>query len=143
MLKHSLTPPMRKIKVVLVDNDPDEIFFMLEGFRASNCFEILSQVSSGVELLEFLKSSSQLPDVIITDLNMPGKNGVDIINELKKNPAYSSIKVILTSITSGKIVDTKGPLTEAYLFLSKPSSLLGYKSFANDLYTRIRADVLK
>lgn len=78
---------MKKYKIVIVENDEDEQFFMKEGFDSANLFQIKEQLKNGDELFEWLEEhENDLPDVILTDLNMPGKNGYDIIETVKSNP---------------------------------------------------------
>ncbi|WP_276366649.1 response regulator [Chryseolinea sp. H1M3-3] len=133
---------MERIKVILVDNDPDELFFMEKGFEASDRYAIIAQCSGWPQLKEFIQHADELPDLIITDLNMPGKNGVDIASMIHSNPAYNAIKVVVLSITTGD--NNKGVqanLSGSSLFIPKPSSLLEYESFAIDLYEKINIDV--
>ncbi len=137
-----LMKDMERIRVILVDNDPDELFFMEKGFGSTDRYTIIAQCSGWPELKEFIQYADELPDLIITDLNMPGKNGVDIASMIHSNPAYSSIRVIVLSLTSGNSnVDVQSNLGGSLLFIPKPSSLLEYESFALDLYEKINADL--
>ncbi|HWJ90446.1 MAG TPA: hypothetical protein VNR87_05005, partial [Flavisolibacter sp.] len=62
---------MKKYKIIIVENDEDERFFMKEGFDASGMFEIIAQMINGDALLEWLEENpGTLPDVILSDLNM-------------------------------------------------------------------------
>lgn len=91
------------IKIVLVD---DEVLFrkgisFLLG-REEN-IEIIHEASNGLELISFLKESSQLPDIIITDLKMPLLNGVEATKIIHKE--FPQIKIIaLTSYDSKSFV---------------------------------------
>src|SRR6478736_3997465 len=81
---------MKKYRIIIVENDEDEQFFMKEGFDAVGLFEIEGQLRSGDELFDWLSErEDNLPDIILTDLNMPGKNGYDIIESVQANPTYS------------------------------------------------------
>ena len=129
---------MGKIKVVLVDNDPDELFFMEKGFESSGLYTIVGQFPGGEETFEFLTTTNELPQLIVTDLNMPRINGNDIAREVSSNPLWKSIKIVVLSITSG---DMKAPAfieNGSCVFLPKPSSLLAYQSFAADLHQQIQ-----
>src|SRR5688500_11207170 len=99
---------MKKYKVIIVENDEDEQFFMKEGFDDSGLFEIVAQVKNGDLLMEWLAShEDSLPDVILSDLNMPGKNGYDIIEEVTGNEQYAHIPVIITSTSSTTTIINK------------------------------------
>jgi response regulator RpfG family c-di-GMP phosphodiesterase len=133
---------MEKIKVVLVDNDPDELFFMEKGFESSDLFSIIAQFSNGLELYEFLDDTDELPDLIVTDLNMPWKSGIDIAKEISSNTAYESVKVVVLSITpESNRAYFQESLSGKSLFIPKPTSMLEYKSFAIALYDKIHAEL--
>lgn len=68
---------LKKIKMLIVEDNEDERFFMKEGFAQTGLYEITGEAGNGNEMLELLsRSSSSLPDVILSDLNMPGKKRV-------------------------------------------------------------------
>lgn len=132
---------MEKIKVILVDNDPDELFFMEKGFESSDLFIIIAQFSNGLDLYEFLDDTDELPDLIVTDLNMPWKSGIEIARELGLNEAYETIKVVVLSITSEhNRAHFQESLPGTSLFIPKPTSMLEYERFAIALYDKIHAE---
>ena len=101
---------MDRIKLILVDNDPDELYFMEKGFNSLPFYEIIGKFSDGAALMEFLDDARRLPDLIITDLNMPGKSGIEIAREVTLNPNFAYIKVIVLSLGFGSnSFDRKGP----------------------------------
>jgi CheY-like chemotaxis protein len=130
---------MKKYKIIIVENDEDERMFMKEGFDAAGNFEIIAQLQNGDILLEWMNEHEKnLPDVILSDLNMPGKNGYDIINEVKKNPAWSHIPVIITSTSSTKIIIDKCLALGAADYVIKPDTFVEYVPYVQDLYRRIQ-----
>ena len=129
---------MKKYKIVIVENDEDEQFFMKEGFDAVDMFDIIGQVNGGEDLFDWLSAhSTTLPDIILTDLNMPGKNGYDIIKETKASPAYSHIPVIVTSTSSTKTIIDKCLNMGAADYIVKPETFVEYVPFVKQLYERI------
>jgi response regulator RpfG family c-di-GMP phosphodiesterase len=136
---------MDRIKVILVDNDPDELFFMKRGFESSKLYEIIGQFSGGDDVMKYLYESKRLPDLVITDLNMPGKSGIEIAREITLNPRLTFIKVIVLSLAFGNndfSLKQSGRGGSPFLF-QKPSSLLEYQSFAMKLYEKIHADFIQ
>jgi len=130
---------MTKYKIVIVENDEDEQFFMKEGFEAAGLFEIVAQLPNGDALFEWLDANkAQLPDVILSDLNMPGKNGYDILEGVKANPVYMHIPVIITSTSSAKIMMDRCKDLGAADYRVKPDTFIAYTPFATDLYHFIR-----
>ena len=129
---------MKKYSIIIVENDEDEQFFMKEGFDASGLFDILAQPKNGDILMEWLADHpNALPDVILSDLNMPGKNGYDILEEIKANPAYARIPVIITSTSSTTSTVQKCQSLGASDYLVKPDTFIAYKTFVENLYQRI------
>jgi CheY-like chemotaxis protein len=128
---------MKKLKIVFVENDEDEQLFIREGFEATKMFEILGQFQSGSELFSYMdKQSSEWPDVILSDLNMPGKNGHDILTEIKKKP-YARVPVVITSTSSTRSIIDKCLSMGAADYIIKPETFIEYEPFARNLYKRV------
>jgi CheY-like chemotaxis protein len=129
---------MKKYNIIIVENDEDEQLFMKEGFDATGLFNIVGQVKNGDALLEWLvEHQDNLPDVVLSDLNMPGKNGYDVINDLKNDPAYSHIPVIITSTSSTKTIIDKCLAFGAADYIVKPETFVEYVPYVKNLYKRI------
>ena len=129
---------MRKFKIVIVENDEDEQFFMKEGFVASGLFDIMAQVENGDLLFEWLREhEQQLPDIILSDLNMPGMNGYDVITEVKASTVYAGIPVIITSTSSTQSTIDKCMALGAADYIAKPDTFVAYQPYARQLYQLI------
>jgi len=125
---------MKKLKIIIVENDEDEQLFMREGFDGTGRFEILAFANSGDELIEMLDNESlPLPDLILSDLNMPGKNGYDILRELRANSRFANLPIIITSTSSIKSVIDTCMLLGASRFIQKPDTFGEYENFAKEL----------
>lgn len=126
-------------KIIIVENDEDEQFFMKEGFDDTGLFDVVAQLRNGDALLEWLSNNKTfLPDVILSDLNMPGKNGYDVINEVKGNPEYSHIPVIITSTSSTRSMIDKCLSMGAADYLVKPETFIEYVPYVKNLYNVIQ-----
>jgi CheY-like chemotaxis protein len=133
---------MKQYKIIIVENDPDEQFFMKESFDTVDLFQILAQVKNGDDLFDWLEMNDELPDVILSDLNMPGKNGYDILEGIRTSPVWSHIPVIITSTSStGSIID-KCLNAGAADYIIKPDTFIDYRSFVNRLYDVIEGKQL-
>lgn len=129
---------MKKYSIIIVENDDDEQFFMKEGFDATGLFHIMAQLHNGDVLFHWLQDNpGLLPDVILSDLNMPGKNGYDIITEIKGNAAYAHIPVIITSTSSTRTIIDKCLALGASDYLVKPDTFIQYAPFVRNLYQLI------
>src|SRR5688572_16459241 len=124
-----------RYRIVIVENDEDEQFFMNEGFVKADLFDVLAILNNGDALFKWLDANKDnLPDVILSDLNMPGKNGYDIITEAKATPAYRHIPVIITSTSSTKSFIDKCLDFGAAAYLVKPETFVEYVSFAKSVH---------
>jgi CheY-like chemotaxis protein len=129
---------MKTYNIIVVENDEDEQLFMKEGFDSAGLFRIITMVKSGDELFEWLEANSaKLPDLILSDLNMPGKNGYDIIDEMQENPLYASIPVVITSTSSTPTIISKCLARGAADYVVKPETFIEYVPYVERLYQRI------
>jgi CheY-like chemotaxis protein len=129
---------MKTYKIIIVENDEDERMFMKEGFDTAGMFNIIAQVNNGDDLFEWLnENGDSLPDVILSDLNMPGKNGYDIIDEVRNTAAWSHIPVIITSTSSTKTIIEKCLSKGASDYIVKPETFVEYVPYVKNLHRRI------
>ena len=130
---------MKNYKIVIVENDEDEQFFMKEGFDATDLFNIIAQIKNGDALMDWLQENPHnLPDVVLSDLNIPGKNGYDVISDVKANPSYSHIPVIITSTSSTKTIIDKCLSLGAADYVIKPDTFVEYVPYVKNLYKVIQ-----
>jgi CheY-like chemotaxis protein len=130
---------MKKYKIIIVENDEDEQFFMQKEFKDSNSFELLTMAENGNELLKWLDAHPQnLPDLILSDLNMPGKNGYDIIKDVKRSDIYGHIPVVITSTSSTPTIMNECLSLGAAAYIVKPETFIAYAPFINELSEKIK-----
>jgi CheY-like chemotaxis protein len=84
------------LHVVFVDDDADEFYLFNEAIEQSFLPVSMCRAKDGTQLLKQL-TSSELPDVILMDLNMPYKDGVETLTEIKANSLFKNIPVIIFS----------------------------------------------
>jgi CheY-like chemotaxis protein len=126
---------MRKYSIITVENDEDEQFFMKEGFDKTGHFELLAQLSNGQELQDWFKENPGVyPDVILSDLNMPGKNGYDILTAINEDPLLAHIPVIITSTSYTKSIIDKCFANGAADYIVKPDTFIEYAPFIINLH---------
>src|SRR5688572_24482398 len=95
---------MNKFKILIAENDEDEQDFLKEGFDSSDYFEVIAMAANAKGLFRILEENkSGLPDLILTDLNMDGQNGYDVLRFMNSHPLFSRIPVI---VYSGSLLDS-------------------------------------
>ena len=126
---------MNKLKILIAENDEDEQDFLKEGFEKSEYFEISAMVYNANEMYRILKENAgNLPDLILTDLNMEGQTGYDVLRFINSDARFATIPVIVYSGTLLDSIVTKCIELGASEVVMKPSSLDGYQKFPQQLY---------
>lgn len=121
------TDPSPHKKVLVVDDNPDLRAIFARAFDRRH-FAVQVAVDGG-EAIEHLKT--ELPDVLILDLNMPKVSGFDVLNYVRQNQNTKDVKVI---IVTGNCMAMQAPEAEfADLLLIKPVSIIDLITFAQRL----------
>jgi CheY-like chemotaxis protein len=87
--------------ICLVEDDPDDYYFFAKILREINNDIKLTWFQTCERLLEFLKTGSDLPSLIVLDMNMPKMSGQECLEIIKKEPTLKHIPVIIFS-TAGE-----------------------------------------
>lgn len=113
-------------KVLLIDDDDivNSInSVIIKHAKFANEVESINNVPNAIDFLNQLKSTGDTPDIIFLDLNMPGQDGWDFIEEYEKIGLNGSTKVImLTSSISAKDEERASSSKAITAFISKPLS---------------------
>ncbi len=120
-------PFARKINnVIIADDDSDDQMLVREVIEDYEFPVNTIVLSDGLQLMHSLKSGI-LPDLVLLDLNMPYKNGIECLTEIRADESTRSLPVVILS-TSKAIRDMELCFNaQAHLFLSKPSTFDGLK----------------
>jgi len=105
--------------IVFAEDDEDDQFYFREAFHEINSEIRVRFVSNGNQLMQLLKNF--LPDLIFLDLEMPYKNGLECLVELRNNPALNKLPVIVLSSTMRPANIQTSYEMGANLFLHKSS----------------------
>lgn len=111
--------------ILLVEDNPGDIRLTKEAFKEGQIHNTLHVVTDGIEALEFLHqrgdyADASEPDIVLLDLNLPRKDGDEVLAEMRDDPSLNHIPVIvLTSSSAEEDVATSYEL-QANAFLTKP-----------------------
>ncbi|MBL9090380.1 MAG: response regulator [Planctomycetaceae bacterium] len=100
----------KPVTILMADDDADDRQMTREAFAESRLANDLRFVENGVELLDYLyrrgkyadPAASPKPSIILLDLNMPKKDGREALAEIKKDPAFRSIRVIILTTSKAE-----------------------------------------
>ena len=112
--------------ILLADDDEDDRQFFLDAVKAVTPFSKLTTAHDGDELISKLKKNkSELPDCIFLDLNMPYKNGLECLKEIKSMDFLKNIPVLIYSTSMNKEQIETTYKYGANLYIQKPASFEG------------------
>ncbi|NLW56946.1 MAG: response regulator [Firmicutes bacterium] len=122
-----------EVIILVADDDPDDQFMIEESFKEARITTPLHFVNDGEELVAYLKRQGKystladlpLPGLILLDLNMPRMDGREVLKELKADPDWRRIPVIVFTTSQ-----TEGDITRMYdlgvnSFITKPATFEG------------------
>ncbi len=118
----------KPMNILLVDDDPADVRLTREAFKCGRAQPRVHVVSDGLEALAFLRhdpphSAVPTPDLILLDLNMPRKDGRELLAEIKADPQLKHIPVVvLTTSTAQDDILTSYAL-HANCYITKPTDL--------------------
>lgn len=117
--------------VFIIDDDKEDLELITTAFDETNMNEELKLFGGGIELLSFINDSNSpviQPSYIITDLKMPGMDGIKMVESLRKHPEYKHAPIVMLS-TSNLIYDIERAYKAGVnCFLIKPDTYNGWKS---------------
>ena len=88
----------KPIDILLADDDKDDRFFFGKALKALPLASTLTMVNNGEQLMVYLSEKTiPVPDIIFLDLNMPRKNGIECLLEIKRDVRLRKIPVIIYS----------------------------------------------
>jgi chemotaxis family two-component system response regulator Rcp1 len=119
------------IEVLLVEDSPGDVRLTREAFKDAKVHINLNVATDGEEAMAYLGNEGKYaaaarPDLILLDLNLPKKDGREVLAEIKENPALKSIPVVILT-TSASQADIQGSyLHHANCYITKPVDLEGF-----------------
>ena len=120
-------------KILIADDEPDILEIIQFNLQAEG-YEVVT-AKNGDEAIE--KAKKFLPDLIMLDIMMPGKNGIEVCNLLRKLPAFKETLIIFLTAMSDENTEIKGLESGADDYLTKPISPKVLLSKVNALFRRI------
>lgn len=116
------------IKILLVEDNPADARLVKEAFKHFNIKNKIYVTNDGLEAMRFLKNEEKYldvpkPDIILLDLNLPRKDGREVLKEIKENEVLKLIPVVIltTSIAEEDILSTYK--NNANCYITKPVDL--------------------
>lgn len=118
---------MEGVFILIAEDDADDRFLLQAAFEENGFQDKLHFVENGVEVLEYLyllekDEQTPLPKFILLDLNMPKKDGREVLKELKQHPKFKKIPVVIFSTTNNEQEMHRCYESGANSYITKPNS---------------------
>ena len=116
------------IKILLVEDNPGDVRLTLEAFKEGKVNNEINVVTDGVEALAYLRKEGQyadvhLPDVILLDLNLPKKDGYEVLAEIKQDPDLKRIPIVILTTSEAERDILQTYYMHANCYITKPVDL--------------------
>lgn len=116
--------------ILIAEDERTDAFFVQEAVSRMSCKTDLHIVKDGQAVMDFLTHSGDYadapqPDIILLDINMPRKNGHEVLADIKDNPALRHIPVIMLSGSNAERDIAKSYSLHANAFVTKANDFSG------------------
>jgi CheY-like chemotaxis protein len=121
----SVAEPGIPIEVLLVEDDPGDVLMTREAFEEHKVRNNLSVVSDGVDALAFVRREGEFvnaprPDLILLDLNLPRRDGREVLQEIKADPELRDIPVVVLTTSAAESDVLSSYRLHANAYVTKP-----------------------
>lgn len=119
------------IEVLLVEDSPGDVRLTREALKDAKVHINLHVASDGVEAMAFLRREGEhanvpRPDLILLDLNLPKKDGREVLEEIKESPAMKSVPVVILTTSASEADILRSYRLHANCYITKPVDLDGF-----------------
>ncbi len=116
------------VEILLVEYNPGDVRLTQEALKEGKVYNNLHWAKDGVEALEFLKrqgkhAKAPRPDIILLDLNLPKKDGREVLAQIKKDGALKQIPVVVLTTSEAEEDVLKSYELHANCYVTKPVDL--------------------
>lgn len=116
---------MKPIELLLVEDSEPDVRLTMEALREAKVKNRLSVVEDGVEALEFLRQEGRFhdaprPDLILLDLNLPRKDGRQVLEDIKNDVSLKSIPVVILTTSKSEEDVCRSYELHANCYITKP-----------------------
>ncbi len=109
------------IEILLVEDNPGDVELTREAFLEGKIGNRLRVARDGIEALEYLKNrQNPRPDIVLLDLNLPRKSGLEVLSEIKDDPLLQAIPVVVLTTSQDEEDIAKSYRSHANCYISKP-----------------------
>ncbi|MBI3333567.1 MAG: response regulator [Candidatus Omnitrophica bacterium] len=125
----------RAVTLLLAEDNQNDVVLISKAFEGQRGLNILGAVENGEELLAYLRQEGAYrqaarPDLVLMDIKMPGKNGLEALKEIKADPALRDLPVIMLSTSDRQEDIAESYRSGACSYLVKPVEFQQFREIA-------------
>ena len=119
---------VRPIEILLVEDNPADVRLTMETIKDYKVKNRLEVVENGIDAIDFLRRNGKFadkprPDLILLDLNLPGKDGREVLAEIKEDPDLCRIPVVVVTSSEAEQDILKAYNLHVNCYITKPVGL--------------------
>jgi CheY-like chemotaxis protein len=123
---------VRPLHILLADDDEADRLLFMDAFAELHMKTIVQTVKDGVELMDFLnKDGIRLPHLLFLDLNMPRKNGLECLKEIRASDKLKKLSTAIYSTSDSEKDMEETFLAGANIYITKPADFGTLKQILN------------
>lgn len=127
------------LSIVIAEDDTDDANIIIKSFIRHEAFKKVTRVKNGQELIDYLNDNkSNLPDIVLTDINMPIKNGVEALSDIFHDSALCKIPVFIYSSTISPMYERKCKELGCKACLIKPFSIAEFDDIPYQIVYKLK-----
>lgn len=113
------------VEILLVEDNPGDVRLTMEALKEAKLINRLNVVADGVEALEYLHGQGRFaqaprPDLVLLDLNLPRKDGREVLEEMKNDPSLRTIPVVVLTTSRAEEDVLRAYNLHANCYIAKP-----------------------
>jgi CheY-like chemotaxis protein len=121
----------RPIEILLVEDSPSDTELTVEALRDAKLRNNLSTVEDGVQAMQFLRREGQYenaprPDIILLDLNLPRKDGREVLAEIKADKMLAIIPLVVMTASTAEADLLRAQQLKANSYITKPVEFVNF-----------------
>jgi CheY-like chemotaxis protein len=123
------------MEILLVEDNEDDILLEQEALAEAQLVNLMHVVRDGEEAMAYLRrqgkyQNAQRPGLVLLDINMPKKNGFEVLNEIKADPALRHMPVVMLTTSDSEADIVKSYAKGACSFITKPMDFDKFRDVA-------------
>ncbi len=124
---------MKKLRILLVEDNEGDILLTTEALESMKIESEISVLKTGKDAIDYIINTSSvntagpLPDLVLLDINLPIKNGLEVLAAIRSHEKTKNLPVIMLTTSSSSTDQEASLRLKANLFISKPIDMTRYE----------------